>query len=187
VDICGQLGQRATARFAPRKTIWHNIQGTFPIRENLARFTLKSILGLAAAFVVAISPLTQAKTITIAAGRPAVSSVAVSVKSSEAMSPQNIQQYVATIANQYGVNAIDAEFIISHESQDCQHMSGDDGISIGCWMFNLKAHPEVSRSCAMDLSCSTNLAMQWILAGRINAWSTWRFRCKMYTDAPDCD
>ncbi len=101
-------------------------------------------------------------------------------------SPEAPEIYVATIAAHYGVNPVDALFILKHESQDCVNMSGDDGISIGCWMFNLKANPEVPYACAEDLECSTNLAMQWIVAGRINAWSTWRFRCTWYKDAPDC-
>jgi hypothetical protein len=95
-------------------------------------------------------------------------------------------QYIVQTAKEYGINPIDALFIIGKESQDCVNLSGDDGISIGYWMFNLKANPQVSYSCASNFECSTNLAMKWISEGKINAWSTWRFRCKWYADAPDC-
>jgi hypothetical protein len=97
------------------------------------------------------------------------------------------------VAKATGVNPEKALWIINHESEDCWQegyydpsLKGDDGISIGCWQFNLKANPEIPLACAANLDCSTYLAMQWILAGKIEKWSTWRFRCKWYQRAPDC-
>jgi hypothetical protein len=100
-----------------------------------------------------------------------------------------IEAYVGREAVLHGINPTDAIFIIRHESQDCTNLSGDDGISVGCWMFNLKANPRVSRQCAMSFECSTDLALSWMAAGKMNLWSTWRFRCKWYPyDAPPgCD
>jgi len=52
----------------------------------------------------------------------------------------------------------------------------------------MEANPEFDLSCATDLACSTNLAMQWILAGKIDHWTTWSRRCLdyPYDDPPDC-
>lgn len=126
---------------------------------------------------------TQAKAVPLPRDNPVVLTVA---PRNPIVIPSSVRSYVEKQSIIFGVNPIDTLFIVSHESQDCQNMSGDDGISIGCWMFNLKANPQISKACAMDLPCSTKLALSWIVAGKINKWSTWRFRCEWYADAPDC-
>lgn len=80
----------------------------------------------------------------------------------------------------YGVNPIDALWIVSHESQDGRNMRGDDGQSRGFWMISDVWHPEVSTACADDLQCSTDWSLKRIRAGYINEWSTWKFRFKWY-------
>lgn len=59
-------------------------------------------------------------------------------------------------------------------------MRGDDGQSWGYWMISDVYHPEVSTACADSLKCSTEWSLEWILAGHIEQWSTWRFRFKWY-------
>jgi hypothetical protein len=101
-------------------------------------------------------------------------------------SPAEVDAYVRAQAVLLGVNPNIASFIVSHESQDGQNMSGDDGQSRGYWMISRIYHPEVSDACADDLACSTIWSLRWILAGHINEWSTWRFRCEWYQGAPNC-
>jgi hypothetical protein len=95
----------------------------------------------------------------------------------------------------YGVNPTDALFIVAHESENCWQEGHYDpalpghepngSTSYGCWQFNDR-NADFDYSCATDLACSTKLAMQWILAGKIDKWSTWSERCTLYQDAPDC-
>lgn len=67
-------------------------------------------------------------------------------------------------------------------------MRGDDGQSRGYWMISDVYHPEVSTACADDLACSTDWSLQWIAAGHIDQWSTWKYRCTWYPkeNPPDC-
>jgi hypothetical protein len=98
------------------------------------------------------------------------------------LSTSSVIAYVRQEAALYGVNPVDALFIVAHESQDGQNLVGHEpngSTSYGFWQFN-DANPDFDESCAMNLQCSTQLAMQWILAGKIARWSTWRFRCTMY-------
>jgi hypothetical protein len=63
-------------------------------------------------------------------------------------------------------------------------MEGDDGDSIGTWMWDLKQNPWMTKSCALDLACSTRFALVWLKEGKENRWSTWA--CKyvwFYKDA----
>ena len=85
-------------------------------------------------------------------------------------------EYIAQEALFFGVNPIDANWIVSHESQDCQRLSGDDGQSRGCWMISSVWHPEVSKACAEDLQCSTDWSLKRTLAGHISEGSTWKYR-----------
>jgi len=101
-----------------------------------------------------------------------------------AFSPDEVRSFVYQKARAGGVNPAYAVFIVSKESQFGRNMIGDDGKSVGYWQFNLQANPEISRSCAMDLKCSTDLALNWILKGKIMEWSTFRFCRKWYLDCP---
>lgn len=105
----------------------------------------------------------------------------------QTLSKEEVRAFVLREAKVYGVNPARPLWIIDHESQDCWQkgyydpaLTGDDGISVGCFQFNIKANPRISRSCAENLSCSTKLAMQWILRGKINAWTTWFYRFIWY-------
>lgn len=107
------------------------------------------------------------------------------------LSPQQVADFVSEEAVHYGVNPADALWIVGHESEDCWQegyydpaLKGDGGKSVGCWQFNLNANPQVSYACAADLKCSTELAMQWILDGKIDKWSTWVYRDIWYANAP---
>lgn len=102
-----------------------------------------------------------------------------------------VRSYVQERAIEKGVDPVKALWVIDHESEDCWQegyydpkLSGDDGISIGCWQFNIEAHPDLSVSCIQNFYCSTDLALDW-MAGKdkesINAWSTWRFRFKWFS------
>ena len=95
-----------------------------------------------------------------------------------------VRAYVIAQAKAYAVNPDEADWIVSHESQYCQNMHGDDGQSRGCWMISSVYHPEVSDACAYDLQCSTAWSLKWILAGHINEWSTMRFCRAWYKDCP---
>lgn len=97
-----------------------------------------------------------------------------------------LQAYVVAQAEAKGVNVTDALWIVSHESQWNAAKPGEDGNSRGLWQISRIWHPEVSDQCAYDWQCSTQWALDWIAEGHIEQWSTWRFRCQWYADAPDC-
>jgi hypothetical protein len=103
-------------------------------------------------------------------------------------SPEAVILYVRQQAFLKGVNPEIALFIVAPESQDGVNIHGDDGNSRGVWMISDIYHPEVSDQCAYDLTCSTAWSLNWILAGHISQWSTWRLRCKLYPydDPPNC-
>lgn len=113
------------------------------------------------------------------------------------LSPEEVQSIVRRIALQHGVNPAIALFIIKNESGDCWREGFYDpaieghepngSTSYGCWQFNDR-NADFDHDCATNFSCSTQLAMEWILAGRINRWSTWSERCTLYPAQfpPDC-
>jgi hypothetical protein len=103
------------------------------------------------------------------------------------LSTSSIQQYVQTEAKAMGVNPIDAQWIVAHESEYLPGRLGDGGASRGLWQIDKDFHPEVSDACAFDVQCSTEWSLNRILAGQINEWTTWRFRCTWYKNAPDCN
>jgi hypothetical protein len=133
-------------------------------------------------------PIRGAVTVTV--GLPTPTPIA-----SQTLNPTQVRAYVEGVAVADGVNPVDALWILDHESEDCwQEGYYDPALvahepngteSYGCFQFN-SANPDFDLSCADDLTCSTNLAMQWILEGKINRWSTWRLRCEWFADAPDC-
>jgi hypothetical protein len=163
-----------------------------PIKPIYALFSLFSILS-----AVASQPRTY--TVTPANPIPVVSSTPISANNLATgidLTRSEVESYVRQEAALYGVNPTDALFIVAHESEDCYQEGFFDpalpghepngSTSFGCWQFNLRANPELSYACVTNLQCSTELAMQWIVAGKINKWSTWSERCKLYQGAPDC-
>jgi hypothetical protein len=152
------MGEGAVPR--PMKRIW------IPLLAGLP-----AILALLAPRSYAISPMP-------------ITGQNLTVQPSEAQNtPSVVQAYVISRAKELGVNPTDALWILSHESQDCQNLYGDDGESRGCWMISLVWHPEVPKTCAMDLTCSTQWSLGWIKSGNIDQWSTWACRYAWYPDA----
>jgi hypothetical protein len=98
----------------------------------------------------------------------------------EPLNSSTVAAYVRQEALAYGVNPVDALWIVSHESQDGQNMRGDDGQSRGYWMISDVYHPEVSTACVDNLQCSTDWSLNWIKAGHIDQWSTWKYRFEWY-------
>jgi hypothetical protein len=91
-----------------------------------------------------------------------------------------IRQYVVNQAKLANVSVEDVLWILDHESQDGKNMRGDDGQSRGYFMISSVYHPEISDACADSLPCSTAWTLNEIKQGRINEWSTWKFRFKWY-------
>ena len=92
----------------------------------------------------------------------------------------SVQNYVLGQAEALGVSVVSSSWVISHESQWCTRMTGDDGQSRGCWQISRVYHPEVSDWCADNLVCSTDWSLRWMLAGHIDQWTAYRLRCKLY-------
>ncbi len=90
----------------------------------------------------------------------------------------SVREYVANQAKIYGIDPIKILWILSKESQDCQNLTGDDGNSRGCMMISSIYHPEVSKTCAMNLPCSLQWSLNFIAKNPKNMmqWST--FACK---------
>lgn len=99
-------------------------------------------------------------------------------------SPEVVRTFVLATSRAYGVNPRLADWIADKESQFNPNAIGDGGRSVGLWQFNLEANPEVLRSCALDYRCSTKLAMEWIIAGKSMAWSTYSMCRNWYPDCP---
>jgi hypothetical protein len=97
-----------------------------------------------------------------------------------------LKSYIEADARKSGVPPRLATWIVEHESQWNPHKIGDDGKSQGLWQFNRRWHPEISKRCAFSVSCSTHFAMRLLAAGKQEMWTTWKYRCERYSDAPDC-
>jgi hypothetical protein len=89
---------------------------------------------------------------------------------------QAARAYVIAQSEALGISPVSSTWIIDHESQDCGHLYGDDGQSLGCWQISRVYHPEVSENCAMGLICSTQWSLGWIKSGHINEWTSWACR-----------
>lgn len=109
-------------------------------------------------------------------GIPAASDIRHSFATSTLLnSPAWVDAYVRMRSKEAGVNPNLAAWIVLKESQDGQNLTGDDGNSRGAWQISKTYHPEVSDSCAYDLTCSTEWALKRILEGKANEWSTARY------------
>lgn len=97
-----------------------------------------------------------------------------------------VRAYVQRAAKEVGVNPVQADWIVRHESHYGRNIRGDAGRSRGYWMISSVHHPEVSTACADDLRCSTDWSLRRLRDGFANEWTTWRFRCEWYGDAPEC-
>lgn len=109
------------------------------------------------------------------------------VKADTVLSTSTIKSYIDEQAKLNGIDVVKVDWIVSHESGYCQRPIGyepDGSISYGCWQFNNR-NDGFNLKCVMDLVCSTRLAMDWILAGKINKWTTWSMRHIWYQGAPD--
>lgn len=79
----------------------------------------------------------------------------------------------------YGVNPAIALYIVEHESGgdvNASHTNQHGSVDWGLWQFNDR-NKGFSLACAKDMVCSTNLAMNWILAGKLYKWVSWDYRC----------
>lgn len=91
-------------------------------------------------------------------------------------------QYATEQAKIIGTPITRALWILSHESQNCQNLYGDDGNSRGCWMISSIWNPHVTKQCALSLQCSTAWSLPLIKTNP-NLWSTWACRYVWYPDA----
>jgi hypothetical protein len=135
-----------------------------------------SICVAAALFIASIAPPARYSVI------PPANASTGQIQPAIALSTTTVVEYVRQEAIAYGVNPTDALWIVGHESQFGENMRGDDGQSRGYWMISDVYHPEVSTACADDLQCSTDWSLNWIKAGHIDQWSTWRFRFQWYSN-----
>ena len=103
-------------------------------------------------------------------------------------SQESVENYVLEQAKAENVSTTIVKWIVGKESHFGQRLVGDDATSLGPWQFNLVQTPSISESCAMDLKCSTSLALAWLRAGKENKWSSWKYRCLWYSkeNPPDC-
>lgn len=96
----------------------------------------------------------------------------------------SVRAYVQGAAKAAGVDPRVAEWIVAHESQHYPQATGDGGESRGLWQINRIYHPEVSDQCAYDVRCSTDWALERIMDGYIDEWSTWKYRKVWFPDSP---
>lgn len=99
-------------------------------------------------------------------------------------SPKEVENYVRSESIQYGVDPKIALFIVGHESNFDPTRIGDDGISIGAWQINIKAHPNITKAEALDLAWSTKWSLKQLKEGHAKIWSTYRFCKKLYGTCP---
>lgn len=92
--------------------------------------------------------------------------------------------YVQSASKSAGVNPRVAEWIVSHESRHHPEATGDGGESRGLWQINKAWHPEVSDTCAYDVTCSTDWSLERIRAGYVDEWSTWKYCKARFEDCP---
>ena len=95
-----------------------------------------------------------------------------------------VRAYVQNASKTAGVNPGIAEWIVSHESRHHPEATGDGGDSRGLWQINKTWHPEVSDTCAYDVTCSTNWSLNRIRAGYVDEWSTWKYCKTRFDDCP---
>ena len=114
-------------------------------------------------------------------GIPAPTSSIAFATSTLLASPAWVDAYVREQAAEAGVNPEIAGWIVAHESQDGQNLTGDDGNSRGYWQISRIYHPEVTDECAYDLACSTSWSLKRISQGKATEWTTYKFCRKWFT------
>ena len=158
------MGEGAVPRLMKR--IW--------IPAIISILAISSIFALGTPKTYAVAPSTTL---------PVNALPALSGASPEGFTTSSVVEYITQQAKVAGINPLYAQWIVSHESQDGQNLSGDDGQSIGYWMISEKYHPEVGKACSLSLQCSTAWSLNWIAKGHISEWSTWACRYAWYSDA----
>lgn len=95
--------------------------------------------------------------------------------------PIPISALVSEQSVKNGINPDLALCIVSHESQFDPTKIGDltskTGISVGLWQIHLWAHPDVTKTEALDPIFSTAWAMNQIKEGNVGIWSTYDEYC----------
>lgn len=131
-----------------------------------------------------------------AAETPQAPAAVLSTSTPPSLTVRQIRDYILKEAQASGVNVQKAQWIVQHESGDCwregfynpaiEGHEPNGTTSYGCWQFNKnkKNSSTFDMGCVTNFECSTKLAMQWILAGRINEWSTYAFCRRDYSDCP---
>jgi hypothetical protein len=146
---------------------------------------MKRIWIPAAISILVISALIAPKTYAVAPSTtlPVNAPPALSSASPEGFTTSSVAEYIEQQALLARINPIDAQWIVSHESQDGTNLYGDDDQSLGPWMISTVWHPEVGRACSLSLQCSTSWSLNWIAKGHIAEWSTWSCRYAWYPNA----
>ena len=96
----------------------------------------------------------------------------------------SVRNFIVAKALEHGVSSSKALYIVEKESgfgfrngkfNPAIEGPEKEGSSWGIWQFWDK-NDGFDKACAIDPICSTELAMNWLKAGRENRWSTWRNR-----------
>lgn len=107
---------------------------------------------------------------------PAVEPVVVQPTVQPEPIPENgIYEIIDKWADVFGVDKKMAHYIVECESTHHADRIGDGGTSYGLWQWHLPAHPDITKECALDPTCSTILAMKTLKAGGVKIWTCGRY------------
>jgi hypothetical protein len=95
-----------------------------------------------------------------------------------------LKNYLISEAKRNGIDTQKALFIVEKESNFHSDAVGDSGKSYGLWQFNIAANKNITKKCALDIQCSTKLAMKWLKAGKENHWSVFKNCEQWYHECP---
>lgn len=93
------------------------------------------------------------------------------------MTSSTLKAYIASEAQEYGVNPALANCIVEHESQFQPGRIGDignrNGASYGLWQIEVKQHGDITVDEALNPATATQWALQKIASGSVAIWSTY--------------
>lgn len=96
------------------------------------------------------------------------------------LSTSSVETFASTTALEYGLNQDHFLATLKCESGFEYDAVGDDGISIGAVQINLKAHPDIFYSEAMDPRWSIVWMAQMWKAGYAHWWSCYNMKAWEY-------
>ncbi len=135
---------------------------------------LNTILGLGIGLSILTSSTTTYKSVYESNIPEPIDSSASTSLATTTLPTRTVEDMISDYSMRYGVNKSVLDTVIKCESGGHANIVGDHGDSIGLVQINLPAHPEITRTQALDPEFSVEYLAHQLSLGHGKLWTCWR-------------